>query len=88
MYCLSDGAAQEISSNGSRLSHSCASMEEAALRVVQLLTDIYGAAHNSRKFGTVWALPLCPEKLAKFILYWSAAHAQGTELSATHTHSG
>ena len=48
---------------------------EAAVRVVQLLTDIYESAHQEVR--TLGLSRSASEKLAKFILDWSAAHAQG-----------
>ena len=48
---------------------------EAAVRVVQLLTDIYETAHQ--EIRTLGLSRSASEKLAKFILDWSAAHAQG-----------
>ena len=48
---------------------------EAAVKVAQLLAEIYESAHQEVR--TLGLSRSASEKLAKFILDWSAAHAQG-----------
>jgi CRP/FNR family cyclic AMP-dependent transcriptional regulator len=50
---------------------------EAAVKVAQLLTDIYEAAHQEVR--TLGLSRSASEKLAKFILDWSTGHAQGQD---------